>query len=38
MYVGSSGDINVELARKKHSENWLLSNEVVGHFESPVSW
>ena len=28
----------MELARKKHSENWLLANEVADHFESPASW
>ena len=38
IYRETSGDVNVELARKKHSENWLLANEIADHFESPASW
>lgn len=38
IYVETSGDVDVELTRKNHSENYLLSNKVVGHLESTVSW
>lgn len=37
IFTETSGDINAEPAGKKHSENWLLSNEVVGHLESKAS-